>query len=308
MRVGIVGVGLLSAGLEGWVEGARGAGGHAVRSDFDSLPDPDAALLPANERRRSTAGVRWALHVAQEAMAQSRLDPRDVATVFASSGGEMGVLDQLCRALATTERIISPTLFHQSVHNTAAGYWGIATSCQQSSTALSCYDDSCAAGLLEAATYATMEGCPVLFVSYDLPAPDPLIRARPIRVGLRHRISLDRVACRRDGERDCCIGVSRMRRGDGDVGQRARTAESGQSFRPLIAHASGAGGDRPGHHPHEYLGRPAAGHGGRTMTRLTKEEIGRLLPHGPSMCLLESVEVWDDLTISCRTTTHRDPR
>jgi hypothetical protein len=114
-------------------------------------------------------------------MAQSRFDPRDVATVFASSGGEMGVLDQLCRALATTERIISPTLFHQSVHNTAAGYWGIATSCQQSSTALSCYDDSCAAGLLEAATYATMESCPVLFVSYDLPAPDPLIRARPIQ-------------------------------------------------------------------------------------------------------------------------------
>jgi hypothetical protein len=83
--------------------------------------------------------------------------------------------------LATTERIISPTLFHQSVHNTAAGYWGIATTCQQSSTALSCYDDSCAAGLLEAATYAAMEGCPVLFVSYDLPAPDPLIRARPIQ-------------------------------------------------------------------------------------------------------------------------------
>ena len=180
MRVGIVGVGLLSAGLEGWVKGREVLGGMRPFY-FDSLPDPDAALLPANERRRSTAGVRWALHVAHEAMVQSRLDPRDVATVFASSGGEMGVLDQLCRALATTERIISPTLFHQSVHNTAAGYWGIATSCQQSSTALSCYDDSCAAGLLEAATYATTEGRPVLFVSYDLPAPDPLIRARPIQ-------------------------------------------------------------------------------------------------------------------------------
>ena len=93
----------------------------------------------------------------------------------------MGVLDQLCRALATTERILSPTLFHQSVHNTAAGYWGIATSCQQSSTALSCYDDTCAAGLLEAVAYATIESQPVLFVSYDLPAPDPLIRARPIQ-------------------------------------------------------------------------------------------------------------------------------
>jgi predicted hotdog family 3-hydroxylacyl-ACP dehydratase len=44
------------------------------------------------------------------------------------------------------------------------------------------------------------------------------------------------------------------------------------------------------------------------MTRLGKEEIGRLLPHGPSMCLLESVEGWDALTISCRTATHRDPQ
>ena len=180
MQVGIAGVGLLSAGLEGWTKGREVlAGAWPFRAE--SFPDPETKLLPANERRRSTASVRWAVHVAQEAMAQSGLDPKEVATVFASSGGEMGVLDQLCRALTTTERIISPTLFHQSVHNTAAGYWGIATSCQQSSTALSCYDDSCAAGLLEAVTYATIEERPVLFVSYDLPAPDPLIRARPIQ-------------------------------------------------------------------------------------------------------------------------------
>ena len=44
------------------------------------------------------------------------------------------------------------------------------------------------------------------------------------------------------------------------------------------------------------------------MTRLGKEEIGRLLPHGPSMCLLEVVEEWDDVTIRCRTATHRDPQ
>ena len=44
------------------------------------------------------------------------------------------------------------------------------------------------------------------------------------------------------------------------------------------------------------------------MTRLGKEEIRRFLPHGLSMCLLESVESWDELTISCRTTTHRDSR
>jgi hypothetical protein len=180
MRTGIVGIGLLSAGLEGWANGREVLVGACPFSS-NSLPAPETALLPANERRRSTDSVRWAVHVAQEALAQSRLDPRTVATVFASSGGEMAVLDQLCRALTTTERIISPTLFHQSVHNTAAGYWGIATRCQQSSTALSCYDDSCAAGLLEAMSYAAMEDGPVLFVSYDLPAPAPLIRARPIQ-------------------------------------------------------------------------------------------------------------------------------
>jgi predicted hotdog family 3-hydroxylacyl-ACP dehydratase len=38
---------------------------------------------------------------------------------------------------------------------------------------------------------------------------------------------------------------------------------------------------------------------------VTKAEIGRLLPHGESMCLLDSVEVWDETTIRCRTATHR---
>lgn len=179
MRVGILGIGLLSAGLEGWSIGREVLAGTRL-FDPHTVPEPEAALLPANERRRSSDCVRWAVQVAHEAIGQSRLDPREVATVFASSGGEMDVLDRLCKALSTDARVVSPTLFHQSVHNTAAGYWGIATSCQQSSTALSCYDDSCAAGLLEAATYACIEERPVLFVAYDLPAPAPLNAARPI--------------------------------------------------------------------------------------------------------------------------------
>ena len=138
MKVGIQGIGLLAAGLEGWRAGRAVLAGTEPFAPV-AVPDPEAALLPPNERRRSSDCVRWAVHVAQEAIAQSGLDPREVPTVFASSGGEMGVLDTLCRTLATPERVISPTLFHQSVHNTAAGYWGIATTCQQSSTALSCY-------------------------------------------------------------------------------------------------------------------------------------------------------------------------
>jgi hypothetical protein len=182
MKVGIQGIGLLAAGLEGWRAGRVVLAGTEPFVPI-AVPDPEAALLPPNERRRSSDCVRWAVHVAQEAIAQSGLDPREVPTVFASSGGEMGVLDTLCRTLAMPERVISPTLFHQSVHNTASGYWGIATTCQQSSTALSCFDDSFAAGLLEAITFVCVEQRPVLLVAYDLAVPVPLNEARPITTG-----------------------------------------------------------------------------------------------------------------------------
>lgn len=222
MRVGILGVGLLAAGLEGWPVGREVLAG--TRSfDPSTVPDPDASLLPANERRRSSDCVRWAVQVAQEAIVQSGLDPRDVATVFASSGGEMDVLDKLCRALATPERVVSPTLFHQSVHNTAAGYWGIATSCQQSSTALSCYDDSCAAGLLEAVTYACVEECPVLFVGYDLPAPAPLNGARPIASAFAAALvltpSVERALATADLALTAAAGREVSRLSDGEVEQ-----------------------------------------------------------------------------------------
>lgn len=183
MQVAILGIGLLAPGLEGWNAGRAILAG---RQSYEpcAAPDPEAALLPPNERRRSSDSVRWAVQVAQEAIGQSGLDSRDVATVFASSGGEMDVLDRLCRTLATRERVVSPTLFHQSVHNTAAGYWGIATTCQQSSTALSCYDDSFAAGLLDAITFVCVEEQPVLLVVYDLPPPHPLSEARPLIAGM----------------------------------------------------------------------------------------------------------------------------
>jgi predicted hotdog family 3-hydroxylacyl-ACP dehydratase len=42
------------------------------------------------------------------------------------------------------------------------------------------------------------------------------------------------------------------------------------------------------------------------VTLLKKEELKRLLPHGETMCLLESVEAWDALSITCRTSTHQD--
>jgi predicted hotdog family 3-hydroxylacyl-ACP dehydratase len=40
---------------------------------------------------------------------------------------------------------------------------------------------------------------------------------------------------------------------------------------------------------------------------LGRGELERLLPHRGTMCLLDSVAVWDDMRIDCRATSHRIP-
>jgi predicted hotdog family 3-hydroxylacyl-ACP dehydratase len=38
-----------------------------------------------------------------------------------------------------------------------------------------------------------------------------------------------------------------------------------------------------------------------------KEDIAKLVPHAGRMCLLEEVLAWDENSIRCRATSHRDP-
>ena len=185
------GIGTLGPGLAGWA-GSRAVLAGESPSCEAAPTEPSASMLPPNEQRRSSESVRWALHVAQEAMQQAEADAREVATVFASSDGDTGVLDRLCTALAAPQRTISPTLFHHSVHNAASGYWGIATGSQQSSTVLACYDSSFCAALLEAAAYAHTDERPVLLVAYDLPPPPPLFAARPLGGGFAAALLLTR--------------------------------------------------------------------------------------------------------------------
>jgi hypothetical protein len=148
--------------------------------DTENVPNPIPSILQPNELRRSSEVVRWSLKAAEEAMRQAQLKPDEVATVFASSGGETEILHKICLALDTGERAISPTLFHHSVHNAAAGYWSIGVQSQVPSCSLSCYDSSFCGGLIEAATFVCSHQAPVLLVSYDIPPPPPLYEARPL--------------------------------------------------------------------------------------------------------------------------------
>jgi hypothetical protein len=135
-------------------------------------------LLPPAERRRTGTPVKLALAVGREAFAHSGRDAALSATVFTSSGGDGDNVHQICETLAVAELEVSPTRFHNSVHNAAAGYWGIASRSQEPSTSLCCYDASFAAGLLEAAVQATVDGIPVALIAYDHPYPEPLHTVR----------------------------------------------------------------------------------------------------------------------------------
>jgi hypothetical protein len=191
IRLCVRGIGLLGPGLIGWDDESRARIIGERRYAGAPIPAPEAALLPPNERRRSSAVVRYALTVAEEAVRNAEVDARGMATVFACSGGEYQVLDRLCSALASPDRMISPTLFHHSVHNAAAGYFGIATASMQPATALACYDATFAAGLIEAAAQVAVEARPVLLVAYDLPPPPPLYPARPLAAPFAIALLLD---------------------------------------------------------------------------------------------------------------------
>ncbi len=146
------------------------------RQDYQPAPIPrfNPETLPANERRRITPTIRLAMQAATEAMQGSALDAESVATVFATSNGDLDISNRICNALTLPERPVSPTDFHNSVHNAPAGYWSIGSHCRQPSTSLSAGDASFAAGLLESFTQVLSDRHPVMLVAYDQPPPQAL--------------------------------------------------------------------------------------------------------------------------------------
>ena len=181
IRAYVDGVGLLAPGLDGW-RAARAVLAGEARYAPGEMPRPAAELLPPAERRRCGDLVKLALHVGAEALAPGGARADELATVFTCATGNGEVLHQTCETLAGTARDVSPTRFHNSVHNAVAGYWSIATGARAPSTSLCADMGSFAVGLLEAAVQVRAERRPVLLVAYDLPPPPPLAAAVPCTV------------------------------------------------------------------------------------------------------------------------------
>lgn len=178
MPIYVNGIGIVGPGFNDWPHcRAVLAGQQAYIATAIKLAPTS---LPATEKRRASSLVHLAVCAAEEAMRGAQLEFAQAASVFASSGSDGVTIHEICSTLASNERDVSPTRFHNSVHNAPAGYWCIGAKSNQASTSLSCFDATFAAGLLEAALQAEVERTPILLAAYDQRYPSPLYEVRPV--------------------------------------------------------------------------------------------------------------------------------
>jgi len=136
-----------------------------------SLPFPafdiNRETIPPLLRRRSSQAMQMAFSAATAACEQAGRSPAALPSIFASVAGEIKTTDQLCSELVKTDGVISPAAFHNSVQNSAAGYWSIAQQCPQPASALAAGEDTFAMALLEAWCQLSSQGGELLVVCYD---------------------------------------------------------------------------------------------------------------------------------------------
>lgn len=175
----IEGIGFLAPGLPDWPTARAVLRGEQTLTAAPSvLPAP--SILPPAERRRASRVVKLTLALGLEAAAHAGADVATLATVFSASGADGHNCHSLCEQLATDDRQISPTRFHNSVHNAAAGYWGIATGAMAPCQVLCAYDGSFGAGLIDALGQVVLDRQPTLLIAYDSEYPEPLFAKRPV--------------------------------------------------------------------------------------------------------------------------------
>ena len=180
MHAYINGLGLLGPGLDGWEKAKHFLTGSDAYI-ANAMEKITINILQPNERRRTTALIKLALKVSREAVGDKFDNASDYISVFSASDGDHAVIDNICMAISTPEHQVSPTNFHNSVHNAPGGYWAIAAGATLSSTSIAACDESFSAGLIESVSIVDVEKMPVLFVAYDFPPTLPISALREVK-------------------------------------------------------------------------------------------------------------------------------
>lgn len=132
-------------------------------------------------KRRTTDVIRLALSAGLAICDADNDAFGDVASVFATSQGDTDIMNYLGNTLATEPALLSPTKFHNSLHNAPSGYWNMLQNNQQSTTVITAGLYTFAVGLLEAVTFCLLEQQRVLLVIYDKAVDNELKTYIPIQ-------------------------------------------------------------------------------------------------------------------------------
>ncbi|QWP77291.1 beta-ketoacyl synthase chain length factor [Lysobacter sp. K5869] len=226
----IEGIGYWSRGLPDWTAARAYALGGEPADGAPARPSPQ--LLPANERRRAPETVAVALEVAAAACAAAGRDPAALSSVFVSSHGDMAITDYMCATLASDPRAISPTRFHNSVHNAAAGYWTIGVGAMRPATALSALEAGFAQGVIEALAQLAAGEDAVLLAGYDGGGYGPLAEVAPSEGLLGAALVLGRAPCAGAPTLHAWLGDAPA---EADAPGRLRLRAAGNASAPMLA-------------------------------------------------------------------------
>jgi len=162
-----------------WVWGSAVAALSGAGGVDGAAPAITPLSLPAAERRRLTPLASLALSAGERLVSgRSAAELKSVPMVYASRNGDGAVLLKLLAAIRDRQPV-SPTQFHNSVHNAPAGYWSIGLGARAATTALAAGDDTMEVALVEAGLQACSRGGPVLLLVAQKTFPPELHAARP---------------------------------------------------------------------------------------------------------------------------------
>ena len=168
MNIEFIGAGIWAPGLHSYSDFVAAMDNNFSVLESSVFENPKPSAIPAKERRRSGLIINLAVEVAHQACAHAKIDPSTTPSVFTSAIGDTQVTDYMCHKLTQVEKMLSPTKFHNSVHNAPSGYWSISADNRAPSTFVSSFLESFGASLLEAASQADTYQHPILLVSYDI--------------------------------------------------------------------------------------------------------------------------------------------
>jgi hypothetical protein len=164
-------------GVGFWAPGYGDAAAWCRREADASIERPDAAPLEGPLRRRSSELTRMAVDVLVQATEQAGCDLASVPTIWATAHGEHTTALRLLAMMRRGEGKLSPTHFHNSVHNTASGYASISTGNTTASSTLTGGGELVAAALLEAICCVETDAESVVLVLADEPLKGAFARA-----------------------------------------------------------------------------------------------------------------------------------